>query len=493
MAGKLSRRLSAQDAAFLYFEKPQAPLHIGSLGVYEGRIPFERFVDQIASRMPMIPRYRQRVTFVPFSLELPTWDDDPAFDVRNHIHHIALAAPGDDRQLRELTAELFSQPLDRGRPLWEMYVIDGLKEGNTGIVSKVHHCMVDGVSGIELLLATLDLSPEPAPPPEDDGWNPQALPGPVARLTDAFWEQLNRQREIALDIQQAFLDPVSRFEQGQEILRALNLASTHIGGFGRRAPFSTRLGQERCVAFSEMSFVEIREIRASLGGTVNDVVLTILAGALRLYLRHHGDDVASIEPAVAIPVNVRVEGGDPALGNRVSFMVTALPLGEADASARLQRVRDRMDLLKKENQASGLERLVRLAARIPAPAQALAGQFADDRSLVDLICTNVPGPMIPLYSLGHLLLQHYPLVPLSFDMGLGVGVMSYNHRLYFGLMAHPAAVPDIERLKECVDQSFLELRRAAGVDTTDLPALDGSPARNGTQVVQEASVGQGSG
>jgi diacylglycerol O-acyltransferase / wax synthase len=468
MPGTLNHRLSATDASFLYFERPSAPLHIGSLAVYEGRIPFEKFVTHLNSRMPLIPRYRQRVAEVPMNLAHPTWEDDPDFNIRRQIHHVTLPLPGTDEQLRELTMKLFAQPLDRNKPLWEIFVIHGLQHDRTGMVSKVHHCMVDGVSGIELLVATLDISPEPAPPPEDDNWTPQPLPSVGERLTFAFWDNVRQQMDIAREVQESFLNPRPRFQQSLDVLRAMTSASAWAARPAPRTPFSAPVGPERTVAYSDMSFVEIRQIRTSLGGTVNDVVLAILAGALRKYFLHHGLSVEGWQPRVGIPVNVRMEDEKGSLGNRISAMVAQLPIGEADPAARLKLIREQLDQSKKENQAGALEMVLRIASYAPPALQALSS-YTTVNTAINMICTNVPGPMIPLYCVGHLLLSHHPLVPLSMDMALGVGVTSYNQRLYFGLMADPKTVADIELLKQCLEESFLDLRAAAGVDVTDVP------------------------
>ena len=486
MPGKLNRRLTASDAAFLYLERPNTPLHIGSLAVYKGQVPFEAFQAQIHARMPLIPRYRQRVSFVPLSLAHPTWEDDPSFDVRNHVFHIHMPAPGTQEQLLELSNRLFAPPLDRDKPLWEMYVVHGLEGDRTAIVSKVHHCMVDGVSGIELLLACLDLSPEPAAPPEAEPYAPGPLPGAIEQITDAIWDNMGEQMSAAREWQRTVLDPQPRFQQWTDAFQALRTAMPWLTVPAPRMPFSTTaISSERRAAFSEMSFVEIREIRTSLGGTVNDVVLAILAGGVRTYLLRHGHRVDGAEPRVAIPVNVRLENEQGALGNRISAMFTTLPIGEADAAARLHKVREQTEGLKKGNQAGAIELIMRLAAGVPVPAQALAGVTASN-TLVNMICTNVPGPMIPLYCVGHLLQEHYPLVPLSFNMGLGVGVTSYNHRLFFGLMADPKAMPDVDLLKECIDESFRELRAAAGVDISELPMFFGVHINGG--VIEPAGV-----
>ncbi len=478
MANSLNRRLTAQDASFLYIERPYAPLHIGSLGIYEGQIDFDRFVAHMDSRMPSIPRYRQRLAFVPLGLAHPTWEDDPDFDVRRQIHHVTLPAPGGHAELMAATADLFSTPLRRDRPLWEMYVINDLDGNTSGLVAKVHHCMVDGVSGIALLMAILDINKEPEPAPESAPWKPAPLPPSEAQLSDAFWDNLAQQNAQLQEFQESLIDPLPVVRRAQDVSRSLNATSPWLGQPVPQLPFMGQLGPARRVAFSEVSFVEIREIRTSLGGTVNDVVLAVLTGALRQYLIEHGVDVDGTQPRVAIPVNVRLDEEDGALGNRVSCILAELPVGVPDAATRYATMRERLDLLKEENQAGAVEMLMRTISNVPAQVQALGSIVPTANNMVNLICTNVPGPMIPLYSIGHLLLHHYPLVPLSLDMGLGVGVTSYNQRLYFGLMAEANAVPDLERLKECLDASYTELKDAAGVTDTDIPDL--SHRSNGT-------------
>lgn len=483
MPGKLTRRMSATDAAFLYLERPHAPLHIGSLGVYEGRIPFDRFLSHIDSRMPLIPRYRQRAVFPPFNLAHPTWEDDPNFDVRNHIFEVQLPTPGTTEQLLELSTKIFSEPLDRSKPLWEMYIIHGIEDGNSAILSKVHHCMVDGVSGIELLLAVVDITPGPAPPPEPTPWEPAPLPSSSTMLNDAVWDNMQQQMDFWREMLQAAVDPMTRWRQAQETVRAFRTSYPWAFRPAPQTPFSMPLCKDRRVGVTEVSFPEIREIRSSLGGTVNDVVLAVLAGALRRYMLSHGHSVEGVELRVAVPVNVRLEDEKGALGNRISAMMPTLPLGEPDAATRLRLIKDQVNYLKTENQASAFELLSRFAALVPVPIQAMGVAY---NNMVNLICTNVPGPMIPLYSVGHLLLTHYPFVPLSLNMGLGVGVTSYNQKLFFGLMADPHAVPDLETLRGNVDDSFLELRAAAGVRPSELPSING---HGGTKTPETARAG----
>jgi WS/DGAT/MGAT family acyltransferase len=464
--------MTSSDAAFLYVERPSAPLHIGSLGIYEGAIPFDDFVEHINARLPNIPRDRQRTVSVPFSVAHPTWEDDPEFDIRNHIKLVTLPPPGNRRQLIELTGDLFATQLNRARPLWEMFVIHGIDGDRSGVISKVHHCMIDGVSGIELLMQVVDISPEPSPPPEQTPWMPEPLPGPSERFIDGFWDQLARQGEFMRQWQRSLLNPQTRVREAEAVSRAFRSIAPWLARPAPRLPFMRTLTGQRRTAFAEVSFPEIREVRTTLGGTVNDVVLAVIAGALRRYLEANDYGVDGLGVRIAVPVNVRLEDEKEALGNRVSAMFVELPVGEADPIQRMGLIRDRMDLHKRENHAGAMEMLIRATTMTPVPLQALMGATAMN-TMVNMICTNVPGPMIPLYAVGHLLLDHYPLVPLSLGMGLGAGVTSYNHKLYFGIMVDPNAVPDWERLSSCLDESFLELRGAAGVSPTDLPAFLG--------------------
>jgi WS/DGAT/MGAT family acyltransferase len=452
---------------------------------------FERFVAHIESRLPLIPRYRQRLVDVPLSISHPAWRDDPQFDIRNHIFDVQLPAPGFDVQLREVGADIFAKPLRRDRPLWEIHVIHGLENGRSALLAKVHHCLVDGVSGIELLLAIMDVTPEPAPPPEQAGWSPEPIPGPTACITEAVRDEIGHQRALMREAQETLLSPGAGWRQTGDFYQALGRLAPWLLERPPKTPFNvTPLDQKRRVAFCDVSFIEIRDIRTSLGGTVNDVVLSIVSGALRKYSLAHGCDASAMPIRVGIPVNVRREDEKGALGNRVSMMLVTLPLGESEPAARHEAVMRTVGELKSANQAGGLELLMRMGSNLPAAIQQFGGFMGSSgESLVNLICTNVPGPMIPLYSVGHLLLAHYPFVPLSFNMGMGVGVTSYNQRLFIGVMTEPNIVPDFEFLGECFRESFLELRAAAGVSASDID-MSGLASRNGgSREAQPVGVG----
>lgn len=475
----LTRRMSAEDAAFMYFEKPDAPLHIGSVGIFEGTIDFDRLYASIDARMHLIPRYRQLAVIPPFYAGHPTWEDDPTFSLERHLRVVQIPAPGTDEQLRELSSQLFAPMLPRDKPLWDIVLVHGLEGDRTAMVTRVHHCLVDGVSGVELLLALLDLVPNPEPtPPPAEPWAPKATPTPLQSWADAMFEEWQRGIQQFSEFQQNMLNPRGQMRRMTDLARAVEVALPA----AMRQPTKTRwnkpVGGGRRVGWSEMSFQEVRGIRSALGGTVNDVMLTLLGGALGRYMRHHGEKTDGTTVRMMIPVNVRAEDQKGTLGNRVSMMLPNVPVGIEDPAVRLQAVRDEMQRLKDDSQANAFEAFVQLSANIPAAFHAMAGINGVPPGGANLVCTNVPGPMIPLWSVGHRMLAIYPLLPLAGDLGIGVGIMSFNKSLYFGVMSDPAIIDDVERITDYLDEEFRALRTAAGVEVSDLPDF-GAPTRNG--------------
>ena len=475
----LTRRMSAEDAWFLYFEKPDAPLHIGSVAIYEGTIPFEKFYASMDARMHLIPRYRQRAVTPPFFAGHPTWEDDPSFSLDRHVRLLQLPKPGTREQLLEMSCDVFATMLPRDRPLWDMTIIHGFEGDKTAFVSRVHHCLVDGVSGIELLLAVLDLVPNPEPtPPPAEAWKPRPLPDPAAAWADAVFEQWNDNVRAWSEWQQNILDPRSQMRQMAELTRAMQTTLPAAMRQPAKTPWNKPISGKRSVAWTEMSFAEVRGIRGAIGGTVNDVMLTIIGGALGRYLQSENVKTDGMKLRLMIPVNVRKEDEKGALGNRVSMMLPEIPVGIADPVERLKAVRAEMERLKSRNQADAFESLSRMSTNAPAVFHALAGMGGVPPGGANLVCTNVPGPMIPLYCVGHRLLEHYPMVPLAGDLGIGVGITSFNKHLYLGVMADPTVVPDVKRIGEFCADEFRMLREMAGVPVSDLPDF-AAPPRNG--------------
>ncbi len=470
-ANNLNRRLSAQDASFLYPERRETPLHIGSIAIFEGEVPYERLFANIQAKLHLIPRYQQRVVPVPFNIGHPTWEWDPDFDLSRHLMRVTIDSPGTDAQLAALASKLFEGMLDRGKPLWEMYLVEGLEGARSALVFKVHHCLVDGVSGIELMMVVLDVSatpPEPMAPPEQSERKP--IPSPASLFLDALLdnaaEQIDRLSESGANALEALATGDTRTRQ---VLRSLESARPYLTNPMVRAPFNKPLGGERAFAASEFSFAEIRAIRGAAGGTVNDVVLTVLAGALGRYLEMHGEKTEGRTMRILTPVNVRGANEQGALGNRVSMLLVEVPVGVPDPVARLKMITERTGTLKRQNVAAGAEILSQLANQAPPALQAMAGLMPQPpNTLAHMVCTNVPGPLIPLYTVGHRMVANYPLVPIAWEMGIGCGVMSYDQKLFFGLIADPLVAADVDRLKAFLDQAFVELRSAAGVAKAEI-------------------------
>ena len=458
----LSRRFGPQDAAFLYSDTDAAPLNVGSVGIFEGEIPFDRFVESVASKLHLVPRYRQRVVPPPFNAGRPTWEYDPNFDIRRHIHRLRIEPPGTDSQLADLAARLYAGRLDRGKPLWDVYMVEGLEGGRTGMIAKTHHCLVDGVSGIELLMVTLDVSQDPAPPPPPSGpYNPPPIPDRLSLLFDAIWDGAAEGIDRWAGFQKALVDLTMGGDttRARHVARALEVAIPYFAVPASPAPFNGPFSGERKLACTEVSFQEVRDIRKACGGTVNDVVLAMLGGALGRYLEMHGEPTAGRVMRVLTPVNVRREDERGALGNHIAMLLVEVPVGMEDPVRRLQAITRRTEELKRGFVADGIESVASLLLAMPAPVGALLAALGPPPNTVaNIVCTNVPGPMIPLYTVGHQMLAGYPMPPPLWGMGINCGVMSYNGKLYFGLVADAQAAPDVERLRDFLDQSFVELK-----------------------------------
>jgi WS/DGAT/MGAT family acyltransferase len=365
--------------------------------------------------------------------------------------------------------------LDRSKPLWEMYIVNGLEGDRSAAISKVHHCLVDGVSGIELFMIVMDVSrdPPPAAPPEEP-FQPPALPGETDLFFSALWDNMADGLDRWADYQKSLVDLAIQPDPltVRRLTRAVETAAPYFATPVQKAPFNKPFSGDRDLACSEFSFQEIRAIKAAVGGTVNDVVLAILGAALTRYLEMHGEPTEGRELRILTPVNVRHDDERANLGNRISMLLVEVPAGVGDPVERVRVVTQRTARLKRDHVAAGMEMLSQLIGQGPPLLQSLIGAMPDPpNTLANMVCTNVPGPMIPLYSVGHRLIANYPLMPIAWDMGIGCGVTSYDQTLYFGLMADAGAASDVRRLKEFLDQAYVELRNAAGVAKSDLPQM----------------------
>jgi diacylglycerol O-acyltransferase len=462
-----SARLSGIDAAFLYLERREIPLAIAGVFIFDGPVPFADFVASIHSKLHLIPRYRQVVVAPPFNLGHPTWEDYPRFDICEHIHHLTLPAPGGDSELEALAGQLFSQVMDRNKPLWELYVVDGLSGNRGALIARIHHALADGIAGAAILNIMFDSSPAAVPAPNPP---PARAPAPpaghtiVEALASAVHSSLKNMlaaEAALLDLGQALL--TERMQTGlQELLKLAPEWAKPV----ERLPFNRPCRGERKFCWTEIDFATVQAIRQHFGGTVNDVVLAIVTLAIARYTRFHGQPVANRFVRIICPVNVR-HGADHSPGNQITFLPVVLPLDIADPAGMVQAVSTRMEVMKSVRAAEVLAIAGAWIGATPPPVQALFWQGLPllplPLPLFNLICTNIPGSPTPLYSVGRRMIASYPQVPTGQELGIGVAVQSYAGKMFFGLTADAKAAPDVKHLRDYLQAAFRKLCRAAGV------------------------------
>ena len=452
-------RLTGLDSSFLHLERDAAHMHVAGCMVFEGVAPtYDELVEQIVSRLHLVPRYRQRLAFVPLNQGRPVWVDDPHFNVSFHVRHSALPRPGGEEQLKRLTGRVFSQALDRSRPLWELWLVEGLSDDRFAILSKTHHALVDGVSGVDIATVLFDSSPEPMPvaAPEHE-WVPRPLPSSAQLLADSLLERATVPAEIVRGVRATFRGPrhvAARLGHALEGVGALAKAGLQAAP---ASPFNVRIGPHRRFTWVRGDLREFKAVKNTLGGTVNDVVLAVVAGALGRYLRQHGEPTEDLILRAMVPVSVRAEVERGALGNRVAAMWAPLPVGLIDPVERLHTITGEMEGIKDSAQAIGAQVLTELTGFAPPTIMAQAARLQARQRMFNLVVTNVPGPQFPLYMLGRQLEAMFPMVPLAENQALGIAIMSYNGQLNFGLNADYDALPDLEALADELRASIEEL------------------------------------
>ena len=455
-------RLTGLDASFLHLEGDVSHMHVAAAMVCEGPAPaYGELVDQIVSRLHLVPRYRQRLAFVPLRQGRPVWVDDPHFNPAFHVRHTALPAPGDDEQLRRLCGRVFSQALDRSRPLWELWLVDGLADGRFALLSKTHHALVDGISGVDIVTVLFDGSPDPVPADPQPQWVPRPPPSDVELLTDALLERATVPGEIVRGVRAALRGPSHVAARVERALTGLG-AVARVAQAAPPSPLNVRIGPHRRFAWATGELADFKMVKNALGGTVNDVVLAVVAGALGRYLRRRGDLEKEIVLRAMVPVSVRADDERGALGNRVAAMWTPLPVGGSDPVARLLAISAEMDGIKESGQAVGAQLLTELTGFAPATIMAQAARLQARQRLFNLVVTNVPGPQFALYVLGRRLLAVYPMVPLAVNQALGIAIMSYDGHVHFGLNADYDTIDDLEDLAADLGAAIAELVAAAG-------------------------------
>ncbi len=451
-------RMSIADASFLYMENEFDLHHNAWLGIFEGPAPTgEEFRRHIASKLPKIPRYRQRVRFVPHDLAAPVWVDDRHFLLSYHVRSIALPVPGTEEQLKELFTTLMAQPLDRNKPLWDMWLVDGLEGGRWALISRLHHCMADGVSTTDITTTVLDREPVTTTEEVADDWRPEPSPSDAELVQAAMIEAQrddaergSRYATWANSLKSQMSEVDKAFVSLRESL-ASQLSVTSLNG---------PIGPYRRWAWTKVALADIATVRRALGGTVNDVVLAVTTRAFRDLLIARGEAVAGRTVRCLVPVSIRSTGEKG--GNRISSMYAELPVGIADPAERLASVRAQMDGLKASKQALAADVLASLAGfQPPALMAASARQASHSPNVVNTVTTNVPGPQHPLYVLGREMLDNYPYVPLANTMRLGTSVFSYNGYARFGVTGDHESMPDIEVFARGLAEGLRELLTAA--------------------------------
>jgi diacylglycerol O-acyltransferase len=480
----LSHRLSSQDAAFLYAESYHGPLHVGCITYFDARIDHDEFVAHMEARIHLLPRYRQRLVSVPLNFAHASLEDDPEFNVRKHVYSHSLHVGTEEAQFLKDAMRTFAPILDRGRPLWETHLFHGIEGDRTAVVWKMHHCLVDGVSGMELLSASLDLRPDLPAPGAPEPFRPDPLPTPAKSFLLGF-----------LDIVQ------NRVTEAQRLARLLERPDAAAKRLARVAYIAGRLAQmawrpivaapwnarlvtaERSLTYLKLPFDRLRAIRNALGGTVNDAVLTILGEAAVRYLAYHGVDTGGAPLRIGCPVSVRRQRDRGSLGNRVSMMFVECPAASMRAEERLAAIIRTTSALKTTGEAAAVELLVEASEWLPpallglgsilttSAADALVWLneavpvasriFALPPPGINFIATNVPGAQIPMYLAGRRMTSMIGCVPLAANIGYSVAIVTYNGQLVFGLLAEPKLMPDVDRMRDYAAEVSEELIAAA--------------------------------
>ena len=450
-------RLTGLDASFLHLEDGPAHMHVASTLLFEGPPPdYDDFREHIESRLHLVPRFRQKLRFVPYGQGRPVWVDDPQFNPHYHVRHTALPAPGSEEQLRTLAARVFSQRLDRGKPMWELWLVDGLADGRFAIVGKSHHCLVDGVGGMDITTVLFDAQREPPDPPDPEPWIPGPEPSDTELLARAVLERATRPAEAARGVRALFRRPrkvVAALVDGLESVGALARA----GISAPQSPFNVEIGPYRRFAWVRADLEDLKAVKRAEGGTVNDVVVAAVAGALGRYLRARGHATANLELKAMVPISVRMADEHGDAGNRVSTMYAPLPVGIGDPSERMHAVSAAMGDLKESKQAVGASILTGLADFAPPTILGEVGRLQSRQRFFNMVVTNVPGPQFPLYLLGRRLEAVFPMVPLAKRQAVCFGIMSYDGQLNFGLIGDFDAMADLDDLAADLEASIAEL------------------------------------
>jgi diacylglycerol O-acyltransferase / wax synthase len=455
-------RLSSVDASFLSNESSSSHMHVGAVLIFEGPPPrYDDFLAHVRSRLDLVPRFRQKLVFPPFEAGRPLWADDPAFNLAYHVRHTALPSPGSEEQLRNLTGRVFSQALDRSKPLWELWLVQGLERNRFALLSKTHHALVDGVAGVDIATVLFDVKPVPEPASEEREWVPSREPSTVELVTRGVSDAAAAPLRLAERLANAIQHPEPAARRVAESVQALGEVAWNFANPAPDVPLNVEIGTHRRFVWVRSELETFKRIKDALGGTVNDVVLVVVSGALRKWLDRRGITTNGLELRALVPVSIRAEDERGQLGNRIAAMRGPLPVYVEDPVRRLQVVRQAMGELKQSKQALGAEVISRFNDFAPPTLLAQASRINFSTRLFNLIVTNVPGPQMPLYVLGREQEDAFPIAFLPENHALAVAIMSYNGHINFGLLADYDSMEDVDVICKGIEESLAELDEIA--------------------------------
>lgn len=481
-----SDRLSWGDTVFLHMERESMPLNVASVCIFDGEISRTDCIQFVESKLPLLPRYLKRVVGAPLGLGLPSWEYDADFDLRRHIREETLKH-GTEAELKAIAGKLFSQVMDRNHPLWDMTLVHGLKENQTAVIFRLHHCLADGIAGVGILNLLLDASPTAphlpkkkirftVPPPRD----------PLTSLTSGV---VDSYADLAQRILSAMTDLLNMGERaamtGGQLFPTNELSDLlpEITAFTERLRFNVKYEGPQRFAWIDIPLAEVKQIRHTFGASVNDVILALVTASIRRYVEFHGDRVKGKLFRMMVPVNLRGNDCTTELGNRISIIPVTVPLDIRDPKKLLRAVHRRTEFLKQAHAAEIVSLSAGFIGMLPTGVQAVIGPVLSQLPVTpfNLVCTNVPGPQYPLYLLGRKMLRWYPYVPVGGEMAVNCAVLSYDGNIGFGFSGDVHAAPDLRRLEELLKVSFEELREAAGLRP---PRKKSSPKRKTTRVTR---------
>ncbi|MBA2416278.1 MAG: wax ester/triacylglycerol synthase family O-acyltransferase [Geodermatophilaceae bacterium] len=455
----MADRLSALDVSFLYLEEPTTPMHVGGLVTLQPPdtgFDYDKLVALIEARIGLVPRYRQKIKSVPGHLANPVWVDDGDFDVTHHVRRSALPRPGSDAQLRELVGRLMSRRLDRHRPMWEIYLVEGLAGGRIALITKTHHAMVDGRSAVDIGQVLLDLTPIPRDTGEDL-WMPAPEPGRLDLVAGAIGDYIRRPSAVVDTVRSSVADVRVTAGRVAGVVAGLASAARLATRPAPDSPLNAKIGEQRRFGVARTSLDDYKRVRKAYGGTVNDVVLATVSLALRNWLLSRGEPVTPKTSVRAmVPLSVRTETEHGTLGNRVSSYLVDLPVGEANPKVVLAQISYSMKAHKESGQSVGADALIALSGFAPPTLHSMGARVASgfSRRLFNVVVTNVPGPQFPLYAGGAKLLEMFPVVPLAKGQAVSIGLTSYNGGVFYGLNADRDAMGDVDVLGALIEESL---------------------------------------